>query len=235
MTSLVEIPFDVLKRSAEMEKVVMRGDNRLYYRFRKANFYGGVITADAIGCNLLCAYCWNFERNQRPEGKGQYYSPQQVAEKLIKMADKHRIRLVRISGAEPFLGEKSADHLIKIIKMVAPKRVVIETNGIIIGAQPEMCEKLAECENIDYVRIGMKAHNPVVFEKVTGAKAEGFAYQKQAVENLRRVTIPFGVAAMSDTTDLNLLCRITKSQIEEEDLSYYRGTKTRLKERGVRL
>ena len=50
-------PFDPIQRSHEVEAVVMQGDKRMYYRFRYARFYGGVVTADAVGCCLLCAYC----------------------------------------------------------------------------------------------------------------------------------------------------------------------------------
>lgn len=39
---------------------------RLFYRIRKDNFYGGTITADTLGCPLLCAYCWNYTRNSNP-------------------------------------------------------------------------------------------------------------------------------------------------------------------------
>ncbi|MBZ5500452.1 MAG: hypothetical protein LAP85_29000 [Acidobacteriia bacterium] len=49
-------PFDPIKRSEEIESLVMRGDQRLYYRFRSSGHYGGVVTADTVGCNLLCAY-----------------------------------------------------------------------------------------------------------------------------------------------------------------------------------
>ena len=60
------LPFDPIQRSREVEQIVMYDDKRMYYRFRFANFYGGIVTADAIGCNLLCAYCWNYSRNLNP-------------------------------------------------------------------------------------------------------------------------------------------------------------------------
>jgi uncharacterized Fe-S cluster-containing radical SAM superfamily protein len=50
-------PFDPIQRSKEVESLVIQGDKRCYYRFRFAKFYGGIVTAHATGCNLLCAYC----------------------------------------------------------------------------------------------------------------------------------------------------------------------------------
>ena len=63
----LSMPFDPIQRSREVEQIVMKGDKRRYYRFRFAKFYGGIITADALGCNLLCAYCWNYSRNLNPQ------------------------------------------------------------------------------------------------------------------------------------------------------------------------
>lgn len=61
------IPFDPILRAREVESLVMKGNARRYYRFRYALYYGGIVTADAVGCNLLCAYCWNYFKNENPE------------------------------------------------------------------------------------------------------------------------------------------------------------------------
>jgi len=63
----IELPFDPVKRSGEVERAVMHGDRKKYYRFRYAGYYGGIATADTVGCNLLCTYCWNYYRNLYPE------------------------------------------------------------------------------------------------------------------------------------------------------------------------
>jgi len=52
-------PFDPLKRSEQVEVQVTKDNKRLYYRFRPAPYYGGIATADAVGCSFLCAFCWN--------------------------------------------------------------------------------------------------------------------------------------------------------------------------------
>ncbi|HPJ84251.1 MAG TPA: hypothetical protein PLM24_04455 [Methanothrix sp.] len=53
-------PFDPFEGASEIETIVMDGIRRKYYRFRYSRHYGGILTADAVGCNILCAYCWNY-------------------------------------------------------------------------------------------------------------------------------------------------------------------------------
>ena len=79
----MELPFDPIKRANQVEKIVMDDDKRRYYRFRYAKFYGGIITCDASGCNLLCAYCWNIIKNSSIEScKDEFFSPDEVANKV---------------------------------------------------------------------------------------------------------------------------------------------------------
>ena len=42
-------PFDPFVRASEVEKIVMEGSRRKYYRFRYSRHYGGIVTADAVG------------------------------------------------------------------------------------------------------------------------------------------------------------------------------------------
>ena len=48
--------YDPVAHAAEVEKLVVRGSKRKYYRFRGARFYGGIATADCVGCCLKCAF-----------------------------------------------------------------------------------------------------------------------------------------------------------------------------------
>ena len=49
---------DPITLSKKMENLVSRENAKKYYRFRKTRFYGGCATADCLGCNLRCVYCW---------------------------------------------------------------------------------------------------------------------------------------------------------------------------------
>jgi uncharacterized Fe-S cluster-containing radical SAM superfamily protein len=52
--------FDPIQRSEEVARLVCEGDRRRYRRFRPARFFGGIATADCVGCNLRCLFCWSW-------------------------------------------------------------------------------------------------------------------------------------------------------------------------------
>jgi len=134
-------PFDPIQRSRYVESLVMQGDKRHYYRFRFAKFYGGIVTADAVGCNLLCAYCWNYSRNLNLTTSGDFYSPIEVAKKLQAISEKNNCTQFRVSGAEPILGRTSALHLAEVIRLV-DGHFIIETNGVAIGHDVSLLDLL---------------------------------------------------------------------------------------------
>jgi uncharacterized Fe-S cluster-containing radical SAM superfamily protein len=78
--------FDPLDTAETTKQIVCSGDRRKYYRFRPAQFYGGIATADCVGCNLRCVFCWSWNVTTRP-GKtcGSPYMPQDVAKRLVAM------------------------------------------------------------------------------------------------------------------------------------------------------
>lgn len=217
----------------------MKGDSRLYYRFRYAKFYGGIITADAVGCNLLCAFCWNYSRNSNPKAAtGTFNSPKDVAKKLDNMAQKHNIKLVRISGAEPFIGPDSADHVLKILDNIK-SRVILETNGIYLGRNPDLVNQLSKyvsSERLWYIRISTKAGDPQLFEKVTGAKANAFENPKNAISLCDRYHIPTVISYIPKFSSPSTTpkSKVYKNNLEKEDLYNYRGVKERLEKKGCK-
>lgn len=232
-------PFDPFLRSREIEEVVMRDSSRRYYRFRHSGHYGGIVTADAVGCNLLCAYCWNYQRNQRPESYGNYYSPDEVAEKLLKIASKKGIDLFRISGAEPVLGRRSMDHLVKIIERIDSK-FVLETNGLILGYMPDLADELLGLDVS--VRVAVKGWDEESFERITGALGRAFWYQLTAISELSRREIEVWPAVMYDLFGEegkkwieDLLREIGISKVETEDLERYPFVMDNLRKRGIAL
>ncbi|MFA5408966.1 MAG: radical SAM protein [Bacilli bacterium] len=236
--------FDPIKRSQEIENLVMEGTAKRYYRFRFATFYRsdmrkGIITADGVGCNLLCGYCWNLSRNLQPS-VGRFYEPAKVAEKLVHLSEKEKnanADLYRISGCEPFLGEASARHLVAIVdafeRKEKPAGFMIESNGIMLGAMPELCNML---HGLDvHVRIAVKADSPERFEMITGAKGDAWRYQEIAVNELNKRNISCSVAIMPQFVNpLKIKFRGTiPDQLEQEQLKKYPQTVKQMKARGL--
>jgi len=185
--------FDPLEKASLLNQVVCRGDHKKYYRFRSAKFYGGVATADCLGCCLRCIFCWSWPKVIEPGRYGKFYSPAQVADKLSHIALKKGFHQLRISGNEPTIGRI---HLIKVLELV-PKNLlfILETNGILIGADESYARDLARFNNL-YVRVSLKACSQKGFSAITGAIPEGFQLQLQALENLARYGVNVHPALM---------------------------------------
>jgi len=226
---MLELPFDPIKHSLDLEKVVMRGDSRRYYRFRYAKFYGGIATADAVGCNLICAYCWNYSRNLDPLSAGSFYNPGEVAARLRAIAEKRDCEQYRISGAEPILGTGSMSHLVDVIRRIDGS-FIVETNGLMLGYDKSLIDALSPLPV--HVRLCIKAHSSLDFEKITGARAEYFSYQIKAAENLRDARINHSIAVMSPFVDPS---KLPVPVDEEEELILYKSIVGNLKRRGFEL
>jgi len=194
------MPFDPIERAAEVEAIVMKGRKRRYHRFRAAPYYGGIATADALGCDLLCAYCWNYFRNLHPERSGALYSPEAVAGKLLGIAKKKRWHLYRITGSEPVLGDASLDHLVEVQRLVSSGdpagRFILETNGIMLGHRPKLAEKL-DPKGLA-VRVAIKGVDPESFQRITGAEGSYLECQIRAVKILQELGIEAWPALMED-------------------------------------
>jgi uncharacterized Fe-S cluster-containing radical SAM superfamily protein len=237
------LPFDPAQRSAEAEKAVMKGRMRLYYKFRAAPYYGGIATADAVGCSFLCAYCWNYGRNENPSRFGRFHSPDEVAVTLLGIARKRSYNLFRITGSEPVLGEESFHHLLEVIKTIFREqpgsRFILETNGLMLGLKPELSEKL-QFENL-LVRIALKGTDPLSFEKIAGAKRDFFPYPLLALNNLQRFRVRTWPAIMEDffteTEIENLKDRLRetgiRAELELESLEPYPVVLENMRRRGI--
>jgi len=223
----VIFPFDPVQRSKDIESLVMNGDKRRYYRFRYAKFYDGIVTADAVGCNLLCAYCWNYSRNLNPASAGNFYSPIEVAKKLQAISEKYQCSQFRVSGAEPILGMDSMIHLADIIRLI-DGHFIIETNGIAIGYDSSLLSLLKPLKC--HIRLTIKGDDPISFQKVTGASGESLKYQLQAIKAIKKAKISLSVAVMTQIVNpAKLPCQVD----EEEDLIMYQSTKRNILARGL--
>lgn len=232
---ITKTQYDPVVRAEEIAKIVCRGDMRRYYRFRPARFYGGIATADCVGCYLRCLFCWSWHQVVRPEHYGQFYSPREVAGRLMSIVRRKKYRQVRISGNEPTL---SREHLLKVLEII-PKDIlfILETNGILIGNDRTYAEDLAAFENI-HVRVSLKGCNEEEFTILTGAEAKGFDLQIGALENLHRAGVsayPAVMVSFSSKESVRSLCSrlgaITRAfrNIETEELALYGDVEERLR------
>lgn len=173
--------YDSVQRTAEVAELVCDGERRKYRRFRGARFYGGIATADCVGCGLSCVFCWSWDAVNEPGAVGRFYTPRQVANSLTSIARKKGFRQVRISGNEPTIGR---DHLLRVIEAVpVDLSFILETNGILLGHDRGYARELARFPNLR-VRVSLKGATPEEFRRLTGALPEGFQLQIAALENL---------------------------------------------------
>ncbi|MGC9308274.1 MAG: radical SAM protein, partial [Thermoplasmatota archaeon] len=165
--------YDPLSLSERMTQDVNRGNERKYYRFRATRFYGGIATADVVGCNLRCAFCWSGDTVWQAD-RGNFYAPGEVANRLSSLAASHGYDKTRISGGEPTMGR---DHLIAVLQALDPSLLfVLETNGILLGADRSYVQELSSFSHL-HVRVSLKGCTPDEFSRLTGAHPGGYALQ----------------------------------------------------------
>lgn len=231
--------YDPIKRAEEVTRLVCDGDRRKYHRFRPARFYGGIATADCVGCPLRCLFCWSWDKVVSPRSHGHFYSPQEVASNLAGIARKKRFRQVRISGNEPTLGR---EHLLKVLEQI-PSEIafILETNGLLLGHDRTYAQDLARFRNL-YVRVSLKGTSEEEFSTLTGASGQGFTLQIQALKNLSLAGVkahPAVMVSFSPPENVRALQERLKAidpafeDIETEELVLYGSVEQRLKEAGM--
>ncbi len=231
--------YDPVARARETAAIVCRGEERKYYRFRPARFYGGIATADCVGCCLHCAFCWAWHIVDAPEKHGRFYSPRAVAERLTAIARRRGYSQVRISGNEPTI---CRPHLLGVLGAIPEDLLfILETNGILIGHDEGYARALAAFPNL-YVRVSLKGTNEEEFSRLTGAIPEGFGLQLRAIEHLWRHGVEVQPAAMvsfSPPENVEALRRRlaaiapTLASLEIEELILYGDVAERLKRFGL--
>ncbi|MGD8535582.1 MAG: 4Fe-4S cluster-binding domain-containing protein [Candidatus Aminicenantes bacterium] len=241
----MHFPFDPIERSREVERVVMKEGKRLYHRFRAAPYYGGIATADAIGCSFLCAYCWNYFRNLNPARFDKHYSPSQVAFNLLRIARKKSFHLFRITGSEPVLGEPSLNHLVEVLKIIFSEMedstFILETNGFFLGYRTDLVEKI-NFRNL-WIRISLKGVDEESFETIAGVSGEFFTYPLIALKKMEDQGLKAWPAVMRDLfADDELTClsqRLAemeiKARLEEEVLEAYPFVLENMEKRGIEI
>ncbi len=227
--------YDPIKRAEELARVVSKGDLRKYYRFRPARFYGGIATADCVGCFLRCIFCWSWNEVIRPDECGQFYSPEQVAKNVLSIARKRHFQKIRISGNEPTLARA---HLLRLLHLIPSDLLfILETNGILIGHDDSYAKDLSSFNNL-YVRVSLKGTTEDEFSKLTGSSPDGFRLQLKAVENLYQAGVNVQPAVMVSFSSSENIEALRKrlgqigpelADIEDEEVVLYGDVEERLR------
>ena len=151
---------------------------RRYTRFRADRWYGGIATADVVGCNLRCGMCWAWRNTSFVFTAGEWLPPGEVADRLRDIARRRGFEQVRVSGGEPLIAPA---HLLKAIDLSAEYTFVVETNGILINRQ--LAKELAARPNA-VVRVSLKGAAAEEFEKITMSPSAYFHRQLDAIRHL---------------------------------------------------
>jgi uncharacterized Fe-S cluster-containing radical SAM superfamily protein len=227
--------YDPITLSKKIEKLVVKNSLKKYYRFRPTRFYGGIATADTVGCNLRCIFCWSGNSVWNAEKTGEFYTPEQVAENLHSISNKKNYSQLRVSGGEPTIGR---EHLLELLRNIDSKLLfILETNGILLGYYKEYVKDLSDFKNL-HVRVCLKGADSDEFQILTSAK-NGFEYQIKALEYLRDEKINFNIAVVSAMGNKQKLFQrfvdmgLDKVMIEHEEIKLYPMVKKRLQKQDL--
>lgn len=232
--------YDPLRLAQEVEKMVVEGEKRRYYRIpRSGDWYGGIATADCCGCCLKCVFCWSGAPRDNPS-MGKFYSPEEVFRELQACAKRFQYNKLRVSGNEPTIGKK---HLLRLLELVekSPYTFILETNGMLIDER--YAKDLSEFKNL-HVRVSLKGTNPQEFSRLTGAKPEAFELALKALKNLLDHGVachPAVMLSFSPRENLVGLKRrleeidpLLSRNLEEEYVFLYPHVEERLKRAGIK-
>jgi len=237
--------FDPVALGRVVEERVTRRDERKYFRFRYSRHYGGGAVGDVVGCNLRCAFCWT-GRPRDDLRLGDFVSAREAARRLTRIARMRGARIVRLSAGEPSLGWS---HLLEVMRRVLSSGLffVLETNGVMMGAEPSRADELLECCGGEgyLVRVSVKACSGVWFKALTAASEEGLNLQLRAIEALYSRGVPLRVAVFAAFGSsrcwgnlLRIVARLSSEtvvrDVEVEPLVLYPVTRRRLNAIGAK-
>jgi len=241
------LSYDPVQRHLAIEKLVVRegseGQEKKYYRVRPARWYGGIVTADCVGCGLLCKFCWVSDQvMDRPVEIGKFYTSDEIAYALVTLAKKRGLGQLRVSGGEPTIGKP---HLLHLLNRLEGKgySFILETNGIPIASDEGYAEEISKHDFV-HVRVSLKGCSEEEFSMLTGAKPEGFKLQLESLERLIEAGVschPSVMASFSPRENLDALTeklgRISPElpkQVEIEELILYPHVVSRIQKHGLK-
>ncbi len=245
-------PFNPVELSRLIENIVAKNVNgtqlRKYTHFRVVRFYQRSATAFTVGCNLRCFFCWSSRARDYPESYGVYYTPREVVDKLVKLCKTQGTTRARVSGGEPTIAR---EHLLELLKLVDEERAielfVLETNGILIGYDPNFVKDLSRSCSKLLVRVSIKAGSPSSFRERTGGSEEFYELPFRAIEYLLNEGVKAYAAILIDPRIVSvherraIISRLSSidprlvREVEEETIELFPETIRRMKIYGVKL
>ncbi|MCC6021264.1 MAG: radical SAM protein [Thermoproteaceae archaeon] len=165
----------VMQRAVRVDRGIVY---RRYARFRADRWYGGIATADVVGCNLRCGMCWAWRSTSYQLARGEWLSPGDVAERLGRIARSRGFGQVRISGGEPLI---AAQHALRVADLLGKYTFILETNGTLVDSK--LARELSSRPNI-VVRVSIKGATPEEFERITLSPRQYFYRQLDALRHL---------------------------------------------------
>ena len=187
--------YDPIVLTRTTERTVVKGNMRKYGRLsRPLRFYGGITSAQEVGCNLRCKFCFSDKPVRRPHSTGQFYTPQEVFDQLTKAATKYGHTLISASASEGTLGRQ---HLFELLTLVDKSDFVyvLETNGITLGHDPDFANELSKFKNL-HVRVSIKGTNEYEYNQLTGAVSESYNLPFKALKYLMDANVSCNVCLM---------------------------------------
>jgi len=209
---------DPMKLTEVIRKKFMKkvGNDYLapYWRFRGGHWYGGVATGDVVGCNLCCKFCGPRLFMVSKQKFINFKKPEEVARILLKIAKKRNYRYLRISGGEPTIYK---EHLLQLLDILKHERYIfiLETNGILLGADKSYADVLSEYPNL-HIRVSLKGADEREFENLTMAPAKYFEIQLQALRNLLNTGVSFHPAVVASFNTNKDIAKL-KKRLEKID------------------
>ncbi|MEM4221917.1 MAG: molybdenum cofactor biosynthesis protein MoaA, partial [archaeon] len=135
------------------------------------------------------------------------------------------------------------EHLISVLEKLESLNgnllFILETNGILLGAEEEYSKELSSFRNL-HVRVSFKAADEKRFSELTGASEKGFGFQLKALKNLEKYKVschPSLMISFSEPKKIesfrDTLRKISKrfEEFEIEEVLLYPEVLKRLKEK----
>lgn len=236
------LSYDSVERHMAIEKLVTRagseGQEKKYYRIRPARWYGGIVTADCVGCGLVCRFCWvRDEIMLRPAHVGKFYDPNEIADSLTSLARKRKLSQLRVSGGEPTIGK---EHLLALLDQLQGKgySFILETNGVLVAHDQNYARDLSEYDFV-HVRVSLKGCDEQEFAMLTEARPEDFELQLDSLRNLKEANVSCHPSVMASFSSKQNLERLKKrlgkispnlsDELEIEELILYPHVERRLR------